>query len=73
MVLNKNFACNLFCNIAWGLQLDKKIGRSNTEETFAFELLHLIWFIDQNETAKIQIQKTPRNISLCQRTGYSLV
>lgn len=54
MVLNKNFACNLFCNIVWGLQLDKKIGRSNTEDfcfwSPVFNLVHrLKWnIIDTN-------------------------
>lgn len=46
MVLSKNFVCNSFYNMVWGLQLDKEMGRNNTEEIFGFEFQCLIWFID---------------------------
>lgn len=47
MVLNKIKTSRAICfaTLCEVSNLIKKIGRSNTEETFAFELLHLIWFI----------------------------
>lgn len=46
MVLNKNFECNSFYNMVQDLQLDKEMGRSNTEEIFGFESLCLIWYME---------------------------
>lgn len=46
MVLSKNFVCNSFYNMVRGLQLDKEMGRSNSEGIFGFEFLCLIWLID---------------------------
>lgn len=46
MVLNKNFAFNSFYNMVQSLQLDKEMGRSDTEEIFGFESLCLIWYME---------------------------